>query len=144
MMLAAAAGLVAAETVPGNLAKGKNVYASSFESNKAVPEFAVDGNNGTRWSSKFSDPQWLYVDLGGMYRVTGLAIRWESAFAREYKIQFSDDGLKWVDVFHQTDGKGGNEAVLPDPQRTRYVRLMGIKRATPYGYSVWEMTVQGQ
>lgn len=25
---------------------------------------AVDGNTGTRWSSTFSDPQWLTVDLG--------------------------------------------------------------------------------
>ena len=27
---------------------------------------AVDGNAGTRWSSAFSDPQWLQVDLGAI------------------------------------------------------------------------------
>ena len=30
------------------------------------PERRVDGNTGTRWSSAFSDPQWLHVDLGSV------------------------------------------------------------------------------
>ena len=29
-----------------------------------TPGFAVDGDPATRWSSAFSDPQWLAVDLG--------------------------------------------------------------------------------
>ena len=38
--------------------------ASSTENAGTPASAAVDGNTGTRWSSAFSDPQWLQVDLG--------------------------------------------------------------------------------
>ena len=66
-------GLVLPGTVPtaaaatcgtANAAQGKPATASSTE-NAGIPAAnAVDGNTGTRWSSAFSDPQWLQVDLG--------------------------------------------------------------------------------
>ena len=31
---------------------------------------AVDGDPGTRWSSAFSDPQWIAVDLGSAAEIT--------------------------------------------------------------------------
>ena len=34
------------------------------ERRRSAASAAVDGNTGTRWSSAFSDPQWLQVDLG--------------------------------------------------------------------------------
>jgi hypothetical protein len=47
----------AAETL---LSQGKPATASSSENPGAFPaSAAVDGNTGTRWSSAFSDPQWL-------------------------------------------------------------------------------------
>ena len=49
------------------IARGKPVKASSTyvePGNDYRPENAVDGLPDTRWSSEFSDPQWLAVDLG--------------------------------------------------------------------------------
>ncbi|GAA1805386.1 discoidin domain-containing protein [Actinomadura chokoriensis] len=48
-----------------DLAQGRTATASSQESNAFPASSAVDGDSGTRWSSAFSDPQWLQVDLGG-------------------------------------------------------------------------------
>ena len=42
------------------LSQGRPVVASSAEGPFAAAN-AVDGNAGTRWSSAFSDPQWLAV-----------------------------------------------------------------------------------
>ena len=49
-----------------NFAQGKAATASSTESATFPASNAVDGNAGTRWSSAFSDPQWLEVDLGSL------------------------------------------------------------------------------
>src|SRR5689334_16928074 len=49
---------------PVLLSQGKPATASSTENAGSPASAAVDGNNGTRWSSAFSDPQWLQVDLG--------------------------------------------------------------------------------
>src|SRR5438067_2048428 len=48
----------------GDLALSRPVVASSEFSSQYAAANAVDGNASTRWSSTFSDPQWIYVDLG--------------------------------------------------------------------------------
>ncbi|MGC8803434.1 MAG: discoidin domain-containing protein, partial [Bacteroidales bacterium] len=45
----------------------KPTTVSSTESAAYPGSAVVDGNMGTRWSSAFSDPQWIYVDLGTNY-----------------------------------------------------------------------------
>ena len=50
------------------LSQGKTATASSVENASFPASAAVDGNTGTRWSSAFSDPQWLEVDLGAPAR----------------------------------------------------------------------------
>lgn len=63
---------------------------------------------------------------------------WEVAFGKEYIIQVSDDGQEWVDVFTETDGRGGLEKILFDPVETRFIRMMGISRGTQWGFSLWQ------
>ena len=46
------------------LSQGRPATASSTEQAGTPASAAVDGNTGSRWSSAFSDPQWLQVDLG--------------------------------------------------------------------------------
>src|SRR4051794_39146207 len=58
------------------VSQGKPVTASSSESAAFPATAAVDGNAGTRWSSGFSDPQWLQVDLGAAYAVDQVRLNW--------------------------------------------------------------------
>src|SRR3954465_4280717 len=46
------------------LSQGKPTTASSSENAGTAAPAATDGNPTTRWSSAFTDPQWLQVDLG--------------------------------------------------------------------------------
>ncbi|THA30033.1 family 20 glycosylhydrolase [Streptomyces sp. A1547] len=49
---------------PGNLALGRPTTASSTETANFPAASATNGDPATRWSSAYSDPQWLQVDLG--------------------------------------------------------------------------------
>ncbi|MEU9532082.1 discoidin domain-containing protein [Streptomyces sp. NPDC048213] len=151
-VLAAVAGLVvsllafvpstSASAAPSLLSQGKTVTTSSQESAGTPATAAVDGDNGTRWSSAFSDPQWIKVDLGTSASVSQIALRWEAAYAKSYKIEFSTDNSTWNTAYSTTTGPGGNET-LNVSGTARYVRLTGTARATGYGYSLWEFQVFG-
>lgn len=126
------------------LAVGRPVRASSSATRDGLhypAEHAVDGDPGTRWSSEFSDPQWLAVDLGEVTVISRVDLLWEAAYARSYAIQVSVDGTSWTDVFRTDQGKGGTEEVRFAPIAARWVRLYGLQRATPFGYSLWELRV---
>jgi hypothetical protein len=104
------------------------------------PERAVDGDDKTRWSSCFRDPQWLAVDLGTETAIGRVRLNWEAAYAKDYELQVSNDGTHWTTAKRVRDGTGGVED--QDVNATaRYVRMMGTRRATPYGYSLWELQV---
>ena len=93
---------------------------------------AVDGNTGTRWSSTFSDPQWLEVDLGAAHPITKVVLDWETAYAVAFQIQVSDDGTTWTDIYSTTTGTGGSQT-LQVSGTGRYVRMYGTQRAHPVG-----------
>lgn len=117
------------------------VKASSYEGGNA-PAAAFDGRTTTRWSSLYSDPQWIYVDLGGNASITGVELNWETAYATAYRIDVSNDATNWNTVYSTTTGKGGIENI-PLTATGRYVRMYGTARATGYGYSLWEFDVFG-
>jgi hypothetical protein len=131
------------DAAPANLASGKTAVAST--SYPGLPASnATDGNPASRWSSQFSDNEWIYVDLGSVYTINRIVLRWEVAYGRGYKIQVSNDASTWADVYSTTTGNGGvDDIVLGAPASGRYVRLLGTARATGYGYSLWEFEVYG-
>jgi hypothetical protein len=101
----------------------------------------VDGDPLTRWSSEFSDPQWIAIDLGDVHQVSRVQLVWEAAHAKSYAIQVSDDGKNWTDVFSTSSGSGGTENITFDRVSARWIRMHGTQRATPFGYSLWEFRV---
>ncbi|MFF5899696.1 discoidin domain-containing protein [Streptomyces argenteolus] len=124
------------------LSQGKAVTSSSQENDGTPATAAVDGNTGTRWSSAFSDPQWIKVDLGTAASVSQIVLRWEAAYSTAYRIEFSSDNSSWSTAYSTTTGPGGTET-LNVSGTARYVRLTGTARATGYGHSLWEFQVFG-
>lgn len=125
-----------------NIAAGKVATSSSVENSTLSASNAFDGSSTSRWSSAFSDNQSLTVDLGTVYTVTKVVLVWETAYGKSYKIQLSLDGSVWTDAYSTTTGKGGTET-LAVSGRARYVRMLGLVRATPWGFSLWDMQVNG-
>jgi acyl-homoserine lactone acylase PvdQ len=126
-----------------NLAAGATATASSHERGwyPSPPSNAVDGKPDTRWASDWSDQQWLQVDLGATRTVGRVALSWEAAYARAYRIELSTDGSTWRTVHTTSVGDGGRDLASFAPGAARFVRMTGIQRATGYGYSVYELEV---
>lgn len=125
-----------------NLAHNKPVIVSSIEGPGLEGEKAVDGFYNTRWSSQFSDPQFIAVDLGTVRDIAKVILHWESAYGKTYLIQTSVDSVNWIPQTGVTDGDGGID-IISLSTRTRFVRMYGLKRATEWGYSLYEFEVYG-
>ncbi|WP_262286079.1 discoidin domain-containing protein [Micromonospora sp. MA102] len=123
-----------------NAAQGRPATASSTENAGTPAGAAVDGSATTRWASAASDPQWLQVDLGSVRTLCRVVLSWEAAYGRAYQIQTSTDGAAWTTVYATTTGDGGTDTLTVSGSG-RYVRMYGTARATGWGYSLWELTV---
>jgi len=126
------------------LAVGRPVTASSSVTVDDVTypaERAVDGDVSTRWSSEFSDPQWIAVDLGRDQTVSRVQLIWEAAYGKAYTIDVSPDGKTWKEVYKTEQGDGHVDEIKFTPTRARFVRMTGTARGTRFGYSLWEFQV---
>jgi len=128
----------------GDLAYQRPAVASSGAAEAPDANAVTDGSPGTRWSSKYGDAQWIYVDLGTPQEIAAVTLHWETASARAYKLQVSDDAQSWKDVYSTENGTGGVENLAFPAVTARYVRMLGIHRATDFGYSLYAFEVYGQ
>ena len=111
-------------------------------SSSGTASAAVDGNGGTRWESAFADPQWLVLDLGKSFVLCTASILWEGAFASMYKLQTSQDAVYWTTaVATGAQAAGWQSTSLPIGTAGRYFRMYGTERGTPYGYSIFTLSL---
>ncbi|GGG83776.1 discoidin domain-containing protein [Paenibacillus radicis (ex Gao et al. 2016)] len=148
--------------VPMNVAlnKAPSAYTASSQSNDGSGEQnsqpdkdrsafrAFDGNTGTRWGSNGGDDNWLQVDLGQPHVIDRIVLAWEAAYAAQYKVQVSDDGSVWTDVYEHDDASPAGDHVddieLQQPATGRFVRMQGVTAATQWGLSLYEFEVYGK
>ena len=129
-----------------NLALRKTAAASSSAGSN-IPGNATDSTTwrnylSTKWTSAASDSQWIRVDLGSPTTVNRVILKWDSAYAKAFKIQVATDTSAWTDVFGTTNA--GPRSVTDEtfPATTaRYVRMLGIQRGTTGGISLYEFMV---
>ncbi|MFN8438330.1 MAG: glycosyl hydrolase [Cytophagales bacterium] len=127
-----------------NLALNKPVTVSSTETGFGnIASYATDGNSATRWSSQYADPQYIQVDLGKTFNIDTIVLRWETAYGKSYKIEISEDGTAWTNVYQTTNSDGGVDEISNLNSSGRYIRLTGTQRATTFGYSLYEFEVYG-
>jgi hypothetical protein len=118
--------------------------ASSQEGAHWRASQAIDHMYYTRWSSAFEDNQWFAVDLGLLTSISEVRLRWERAYASEYKLQKGDSSSgPWTDLVHITDSDGGTDIHDGLNEVTQYLRLECIHRASNYGFSLQEFEVRG-
>jgi hypothetical protein len=163
--LAALAGAAGAQA-PEDKAIGGAATASSVE--PPVPDGRVgacvlqalcapangnDGRDDTRWSSRYADGEFWQVDLGRPRLVDSVALTWESAYARRYRIDTSLDGAGYDTAAQVQASFSAVDLAAPKryrpfltafaPRAARFVRIVGIQRATDFGFSFWEARVFG-
>ena len=124
------------------LSRGRPATASSVEMPTTPASAAVDGSLYTRWSSAFSDPQWLRIDLGSVAAISKVVLQWDPSYAKAYQIQTSHDGQTWTTVYLTNHGGGGTETIALSGTG-RFIRMYATERSTQWGYSLWEFEVYG-
>jgi F5/8 type C domain len=140
--------LVATASPPGLAADAElpvaAVTASSHDGN--VPQNAVDGNLGTRWSAE-GDPEWIQFDLGQSYTVGSVRVAWYQGDQRQarFDVQTSVTGSSWSTV-HSGLSSGtttGLETVDFADSTGRYVRIVGHGNTDNAWNSITEVEVFG-
>jgi hypothetical protein len=128
-----------------NLSVVGTATASSVEQPGITPaSAAIDGLLNTRWSSYFSDPQWITVDLGQSFTIHSVVLDWEDAAGRTYLIQASGDNSSWNTIWDETNNAAPGFRTYSGANATgRYVRIYGTTRLTTFGYSLWEIQILG-
>jgi hypothetical protein len=107
------------------------------------PEFAFDSDMTTRWSSNFTDDEWLIIDIGLEQEIVGLILYWEAAYAQSYEVLLSADKENWRSVYKIDDSDGSIDDIYFGRRKARYIKIKGVKRATAWGYSLWEVEILG-
>ncbi|RYE18556.1 MAG: hypothetical protein EOP51_21730, partial [Sphingobacteriales bacterium] len=122
-----------------NLALNKPASASTSFND---PQLSVDGNIGTRWSlAAATEGEWYQVDLQSVKKINRIDIKWEGAYASEYKLQVSTDNVTFTTVFSTDASPGGDVSHSFTAADARYVKILLIKGALPYPMSFWEFEV---
>ncbi len=122
----------------GNLAANKPVTVSSAETANLPGVNAVDSDYFSRWSSGYTDNEWITVDLGTPRQIGGVKLSWETAYGSGYKIQTSNDATTWTTIYTTTTGDGGTDDLIGLSGSGRYIRMQGTARATQFGFSLYE------
>jgi hypothetical protein len=134
-------GTPTSEPPATNLALNRPASALSAESQSFPGSNAFDGRMDTRWSSGFSDPQWIQVDLGQIVNISRVVLKWETAFGADYQIQAKDTPAgTWRIVTSVTNGNGG----VDDLTNLSGTAATCACRHAPWnglGYSLWEFEI---
>jgi chitosanase len=137
------AGAVASDELL--LSRDRPAVASSVLGPRWAADDATDATGDTRWASADgAGTQWLRVDLGAGRTIDRVRLRWEKAYARTYRVQASDDGASWTDLFTTRTGDGGTDDLRRLGGHGRYVRVLSTQRGRASGgYSLWDLQVYG-
>ncbi|WP_217562670.1 discoidin domain-containing protein [Paenibacillus sp. GbtcB18] len=125
----------------GNLSAFKPVNCSSEEIDRLAKQNVVDQCPDTRWSSNYTDHEWISLDLGMQKEFNRVRLLWEEAHALEYQLEASEDGRQWRVLDRITNGKSGEYEWTGGREQARFVRVNCFKRSGIFGYSLWEFSI---
>ena len=118
----------------------RDVRVSSVE-RMFLGKFAVDGETATRWASEQTAPTaQIDIEFKKPLDLAGIEIVWEVAAAERYDVRVSEDGRAWRTAASVGDGMSNERRRIAfPPARCRFLRIDCLKKATPCGYSIWEV-----
>ena len=121
------------------------VTYSSMEDEEYQPFYVNDGDESTRWSSLYTDNEFIMFDMLKKENIQRIVLNWEwtgekGAYAQAYSIAASDDKQAWDTVFSVKKGQSiQSNIILDEPITCRYIKITFTERATIWGYSLTEV-----
>ncbi|MDF2660767.1 MAG: coagulation factor 5/8 type domain protein, partial [Paenibacillus sp.] len=114
-----------------NLALRKPVGASV---RSGIADRAVDGDLNSYWQGNKKGQDWLQIDLGASKQFNRVVMKWGSEYASRYKIQASDDGASFTDIYVQEAGDGGTDDIAFGAAfHKRYLRIVVDNESPGHG-----------
>jgi hypothetical protein len=126
-----------------NIAYKKPIIVSDYLFADLRPEYLNDGLLNSRWSSKFEDNKSIEIDLENYFNISRIELRWELAFAKSYNLLLSKDRIIWDTIVSIDFATGNNDEYFTN-HYARYIKLECLKRATPWGFSLFEIIANGK
>ncbi|MCB0396114.1 MAG: discoidin domain-containing protein [Flavobacteriales bacterium] len=123
-----------------NQAENKDVTVSSVKDGSSGGENAVDGSNATSWQSEENDDQFIIVDLGQLFRITEIDIKWQKR-AETFEIQVAHQPGQWIAISRFEGSNGNNINVSGLAATGRYVRIQCEESNNGKGYGIKELSV---
>lgn len=146
-------GSVEEKEVP-NLAENATAVASSDDGENSA-EKAIDGDEGTMWRTEYIQDQTVTDEEKANENITlswnspqtfdTVKVKWGGGYMKGYKLQTSDDGETWTDMYEVTSGIASEyrNIRLKEVVTTSHLRLQGITFGA-YCFEIYEIQVYDQ
>lgn len=137
-----------------NLAENATAVASSDDGENSA-EKAIDGDEGTMWRTEYiQDPtvtdeekanENITLSWNSPQTFDTVKVKWGGGYMKGYKLQTSDDGETWTDMYEVTSGIASEyrNIRLKEAVTTSHLRLQGITFGA-YCFEIYEIQVYDQ
>lgn len=137
-----------------NLAKNATAVASSDDGENSA-EKAIDGDEGTMWRTEYiQDPtvtdeekadENITLSWNSPQTFDTVKVKWGGGYMKGYKLQTSDDGETWTDMYEVTSGIASEyrNIRLKEAVTTSHLRLQGITFGA-YCFEIYQIQVYDQ
>lgn len=137
-----------------NLAENATAVASSDDGENSA-EKAIDGDEGTMWRTEYiQDPKVtdeekadenITLSWNSPQTFDTVKVKWGGGYMKGYKLQTSDDGETWTDMYEVTSGIASEyrNIRLKEAVTTSHLRLQGITFGA-YCFEIYEIQVYDQ
>ena len=137
-----------------NLAENATAVSSSDDGENSA-EKAIDGDEGTMWRTEYiQDPtvtdeekanENITLSWNSPQTFDTVKVKWGGGYMKGYKLQTSDDGETWTDMYEVTSGIASEyrNIRLKEAVTTSHLRLQGITFGA-YFFEIYEIQVYDQ
>ena len=137
-----------------NLAENATAVSSSDDGENSA-EKAIDGDEGTMWRTEYiQDPtvtdeekanENITLSWNSPQTFDTVKVKWGGGYMKGYKLQISDDGETWTDMYEVTSGIASEyrNIRLKEAVTTSHLRLQGIAFGA-YCFEIYEIQVYDQ
>ena len=128
------------------IAAGKSVTADSTAAGSNAAN-AVDGNESTSWKcSDKKSGRYIQVDLGGLYEIEKVNIKFASDAKITYCIEATDHFSRWLKIADKefVSPAGREHTVDAKAAGIRYVRITFFSQSTGDSFEIKELSIMGR
>ncbi len=116
-----------------NVAKGKPCDTSNFWDFNFNWGTLTDGYTYGGWTADDNENTTVLVDLGGIYNLRLINIRWGEPYAKAYSVQVGTANQVWTTIYSTADELPSEKKIEVSASGIKYLRIITTQRSDNYG-----------